>query len=183
MAHWRGEHEEANALGAEALELVESVDDHQIRQALPLILLDKATWDGDLERVIADGLAQTGKSWTDAQGTFRQWLLAIAFCKDLDRLEVWIETMQLHLPRYEDEIRTVEALRGQAAGDDSAGEVEALIREAEDDGWLKNTTMYRTIAAAFLPEDKAAVHLERVRATCTERGWHGYLELVDRYLS
>lgn len=183
MARWLGHQEEADALEAEAVELAKDIDDPQVLQVLPLIRMETALNQGELETVIDIGLGEMAKDWTSAQGVLELTLLGIAFSGSPERLDEWIEAMQPYLPRFEREVRRVEALRRQAAGQDCFTEIDAGITAIEEEGWLTPSTVAFTSAAAFLPEERAAEYVDLVRATCSEHGWNGFLELVDRYLA
>jgi tetratricopeptide (TPR) repeat protein len=182
VARWRGNHEEADVLKAEALEVAKGVDDPQALANLHVLHMDTAM-QNDLDKVIELGLSEMSQDWFRALVSLELTLMAIGLSKDLDQLDVWIETMRPYLPRFEREVRFAEALIRQARGVDSVEEIDALIDEIEEEGWLILVIQRRISAAAFLPEDKAAEYLEEVRDTCSERGWNWYPELVDRYLA
>ena len=182
VARWRGNHEEADALKAEALELAKGVDDPQALANLHVLHMDMAM-QNDLDKVIELGLSEMSQDWFRAFNSLELTLMAIGLSKDLDQLDVWIETMRPYLPRLEREVRFAEALSRQARGVDSVEEIDAMIDEVEEEGWLILVIQRRISAAAFLPEGKAAEYLDQVRDTCSDRGWNWYPELVDRYLS
>jgi hypothetical protein len=169
-------------LKAEALEVAKGVDDPQALANLHVLHMDTAM-QNDLDKVIELGLSEMSQDWFRALVSLELTLMAIGLSKDLDQLDVWIETMRPYLPRFEREVRFAEALIRQARGVDSVEEIDALIDEIEEEGWLILVIQRRISAAAFLPEDKAAEYLEEVRDTCSERGWNWYPELVDRYLA
>lgn len=170
-------------MNTEALEVAKSVDDPQVLANLHFLHMDMAMQKGDLDEVIELGLSEMSQDWFRAFVSLELTLLAVCLSRDLDRLNAWIETAHPHLPRLDREVRFAKALSRQATGIDSVEEIDAMIDDIEEEGWLILVAQRRVSAAAFLPEDKAAEYLDLVRATCAERGWNWYLELVERYLS
>jgi hypothetical protein len=110
-------------------------------------------------------------------------LLTAGLLGDSDRFARLVPKYQRFHPRFSEYLTVARILADAGTGPVASQEIDAIIADRSDLGLLADVVVLSISAANFLTSEKKAEYVSSVRSIATERGWHGILRLIDRYLT
>jgi hypothetical protein len=183
MASWRGDVEAVDRLHAEVQSLMEVIDDPQVIAYTRANGIEVAIAHDELERAFAESIDNLNRDWNEVAETVGSPLLAAGLLGDPDRFARLVPKYQRFHPRFGEYLTIARILADAGTGPVDNQEIDAIIAERSDLGLLADVVVFSISAANFLTSEKKAEYVSSVRSIATERGWHGILRLIDRYLT
>ncbi len=183
MAAWRGDLETMDERHAEIQRLLVDIEDPQTELYLLDNRIEVALAHGDLESAYTDALDRLSADWTEVSDSLGSCIFVAGLLRDPKRLAEIAEAVERFLPRYRDHSRIARLLAGAVDGPVDHREIDAVIANRAEVGFIADVVRFNAIAAPFVAPDKAGEYLSSARSIATVRGWNGLLKLIDDHLT